>query len=58
MRGTVPLLRAAGVYVERIRRPFSRGMKYRLYRVPDETVAIVYGRQELDEAAHCRSGRD
>lgn len=48
---TIPALRAAGIYVERIRRPLSRGMKYRLWRAPDETVAIVYGRDQLNAAA-------
>lgn len=48
---TIPALRAAGFYVERIRRPLSRGIKYRIYRLPDETSAIVYGRLQLERAA-------
>lgn len=47
----IPALRAAGFYVERTRRPLSRGMRYRIYRAPDETSAIVYGRFQLERAA-------
>lgn len=43
----VPRLRAAGIYVERGQRPRSRGMRARLYRPPDETVAIVYSQAQL-----------
>lgn len=45
--GMVPRLRAAGIFVERGHRPRSRGMRARLYRSPDETVAIVYSQAEL-----------
>ena len=47
MASMIPRLRKAGVYVERGHRPASRGIRYRLYRRPDETVAIVYSRDEL-----------
>lgn len=47
MSNMIPRLRHAGIYVERGRRPASRGMRYRLYRSPDETVAVVYSRKEL-----------
>ncbi len=43
----IPRLRKAGIYVERGHRPFSRGIRYRLYRRPDDTVAIVYSREYL-----------
>jgi hypothetical protein len=53
----IPELRKAGYYVERFRRPLSRGMKYRVYRRPDETVGIVYSMQELKElTAHLLDG--
>jgi hypothetical protein len=43
----IPRLRAAGIYVERGQRPKSRGMRARLYRLPDQTVAIVYSQEQL-----------
>ena len=47
MASMIPRLRKAGIYVERGHRPASRGIRYRLYRRPDETVAIIYSRDEL-----------
>lgn len=47
----IPQLRKAGIFVERTRRPLSRGMRYRLWKAPDETVAICYSRAELAQFA-------
>lgn len=44
----IPRLRKAGIYVERSKRPFSRGTKIRLYRPPDQQIAIVYSLRELE----------
>lgn len=53
----IPRLRKAGIYVERGHRPNHRGIRYRLYRLPDETLAIVYSRVELAEwTAHLLDG--
>lgn len=51
MDACIPLLRAAGFYVERTTRPRSRGIRYRIYRTPDETCAIVFWRYDLERAA-------
>jgi hypothetical protein len=47
----IPRLRKLGYRVERTKRPLSRGVKYRVYKPPDTTIAVVYSRGELKEVA-------
>lgn len=49
---SIPRLRAAGYAVERIRRPMSRGTKWRVYRLrTGDTVAMCYAHRELTAVA-------
>jgi hypothetical protein len=53
----IPRLRKAGIYVERSQRPNHRGPRYRLYRLPDEQITVVYSYRALKAwAAHLLDG--
>jgi len=43
----IPELRKLGYFVERTKRPKSRGIRYRIYRMPDEPVTTCLGGAEF-----------
>lgn len=53
----IPRLRSIGIYTERGQRSLLRGMRYRLFRFPNETVAFVYSRKQMAQwVAHFFEG--